>query len=51
MNNSSVLLVEGLENNMKILKDPDQILTEGTAVKIETAENRPTRKKRTRWII
>ena len=46
MNNSSVLLVEGLENNMKILKDPDQILTEGTVVTIGTAENKPNRKKK-----
>jgi HlyD family secretion protein len=46
MNNSNVLLVEGLDNNIKILRDPDQILTEGTVVKIGTDENKLKEKKR-----
>lgn len=46
MNSSSVLLVEGLDNNVKILRDPDQTLTEGTEVKIGTADNQSKKKKK-----
>jgi RND family efflux transporter MFP subunit len=33
-NNSSIVSVEGLDENITILKDPDQVLLEGTKVKI-----------------
>jgi HlyD family secretion protein len=46
MNNSSIILVEGLEKNIKIVKDPDQTLIDGTKIKIGTAENKIKQKKK-----
>ncbi len=49
-NNSSMVSVEGLDENTTILKDPDQILVSGTKVKIVINENQNNQKKKIRSI-